>query len=96
MLFEKFFYHPDFNGSFSIKSVLPALVPSLSYDGLEVRDGLTAAAYFERSLNGNCTELEKTAIRNNLLEYCKQDTLAMVEIYRVLLKKGRQLFLDGP
>ncbi len=32
-------YHPAFGGSYSLKSVLPALVPSMSYDGMQVADG---------------------------------------------------------
>ena len=36
---KRFLYHWQFNGSYSIKSVLPALVPELGYDGMEIRDG---------------------------------------------------------
>ncbi len=40
-------YHPAFNGSFSLKSVLPALVPGLGYQDLDVKDGGTASALLE-------------------------------------------------
>lgn len=43
-------YHPDFGGGFSIKKVLPALVPELSYDGLAVADGQRAMIQLERLL----------------------------------------------
>src|SRR2546421_3484211 len=43
-------YHPDFGGSFGLKSVLPALVPELRYDGLTIADGETASLELERLL----------------------------------------------
>ena len=35
-------YHPRFGGSFSLKYVLPALVPDMTYEGMEVADGTDA------------------------------------------------------
>ena len=71
------------NGSYSIKSVLPALVPEMSYADLEIGEGGSAMAAFEGLLNIN-DETEKQKIRNALLEYCKLDTLAMVRILEKL------------
>lgn len=88
-LLRRDFYHPDFRGSFSIKTVLPALVPDLRYDGLGIKEGATAAASFEKSLQPDCPEIERKRIRGDLLAYCKQDTLAMVEIYKALLDLER-------
>ena len=88
-LLRRDFYHPNFKGSFSIKTVLPALVPDLRYDGLGIKEGATAAASFEKSLHSDCPEIEKKRIRDDLLAYCKQDTLAMVEIYKALLDLER-------
>ena len=35
------------NGSYSLKSVLPVLVPEMTYDGMEISDGAMASvAYF--------------------------------------------------
>src|SRR5918996_3074074 len=48
-------YHPQFRGSFSIKAVLPALVPDLSYEGLGVADGDTAITRFARMARGEIT-----------------------------------------
>jgi len=45
-------YHPAFHGSFSLKSVLPALVPSLTYADLQISDGDTASVHLERMLLG--------------------------------------------
>jgi predicted RecB family nuclease len=75
-------YHPDFGGSFSLKRVLPALVPELSYNTLPIADGATASLELERLLfEGH--ELEAPArarLRSDLLRYCHQDTWGLVEM----------------
>lgn len=43
-------YHPDFGGSFGLKTVLPALVPELGYDTLAISDGAKASVGLERLL----------------------------------------------
>jgi predicted RecB family nuclease len=75
-------YHPEFHGSFSIKSVLPALT-ELGYDDLEVSGGLTAAVWLEQLMLGEY-EGDVDALRGELLKYCGLDTLAMVELYKKL------------
>jgi hypothetical protein len=78
-------YHPDFNGSFSIKSVLPALIPDLGYEDLEIRDGGTAAAALEAILfDESLDTAERNALREHLLKYCERDTYAMVRLYKRL------------
>ena len=79
-------YHPDFGGSFSIKKVLPALVPSMTYSELEIGEGATAQAMLERLLlrEASLTPAERETLRRQLLVYCKQDTLAMVRLLEVL------------
>ena len=80
------YYHPDFNGSFSIKSILPALFPDedeLDYKNLEVQGGeMAMIAYASLEQVENDDERQKT--RASLLAYCKLDTLAMVAIWRKL------------
>lgn len=66
-------------GSYSIKAVLPHLVPGLSYEGLDVADGdMAMTAYYDMCAAEDPEELEH--IRAALLEYCGLDTLAMVKI----------------
>ena len=85
-IFSKQMYiDPKFKGSWSIKNILPALVPNLSYRDLDVQSGTQAMVNWERIVYGNISEDEKNNIRNSLLEYCKLDTLAMYEIYRYLV-----------
>jgi hypothetical protein len=89
---EDYVYHPDFRGSFSIKKVLPVLVPDLSYAGLDVADGDTAITRFARMAKGEISGDEVTATRRQLLDYCKMDTFAMVRLHETLsqLAAGRR------
>jgi hypothetical protein len=84
-------YHPAFGGSFSLKEVLPALVPELSYDALAVNDGNVASALLNRLLlrNDPADAAERAALRANLLAYCKMDTWAMVKLVEALRGLGR-------
>lgn len=75
-------YH--FKGSSSIKKILPVLVPELNYDTLNIQEGTMAMDTWSKIAFNEVEDQEKTQIRQDLLEYCKLDTLAMVEIYRVL------------
>jgi hypothetical protein len=79
------FYHPDFHGSMSIKRTLPALVPDMSYDDLEIREGDSASAAFAYLALGRWkAESDIEAIRDDLLQYCARDTLAMVKLHQKL------------
>jgi hypothetical protein len=79
-------YHPEFHGSFSIKSVLPALVPAPGYDDLAINDGTLASMAYAEILRPE-TSLERRAeIRKDLLAYCERDTLAEVELFRFFTK----------
>ena len=77
-------YHPAFGGSYSLKSVLPALVPEMSYAGLEVADGQAAGLAWESLVGGDCGEGESQRKKKALLDYCGQDTLGMVRLVEKL------------
>lgn len=84
--FRKKYYRTEtMGGSASIKKVLPALCPELSYDDLEIGDGMTASNSFLGLYFSDDIEYI-TATRDNLLKYCHQDTLAMVKVFDVLQK----------
>ena len=84
-IIRKNFYHPNFHGSTSIKRTLPALVPEMSYEELEIRNGDEAMAAFACLAQGKYVNSEIETIKNHLLEYCKQDTIAMVKLHRQLV-----------
>lgn len=80
-------YYPAMNGSFSVKSVLPALFPeeeSLNYQNLSgsVHNGSEAMNVYPSI--GEMSIQEAEATRKSLLEYCCLDTLAMVKIWEKL------------
>lgn len=80
------YYNRAIGGSFSIKSVLPAMFPDdpeLDYHNLEgVHNGGEAMDVFPRIKSMPPEQAQ--AARRNLLEYCKLDTLAMVKIWQKL------------
>jgi hypothetical protein len=82
---KKQYYHPEFQGSYSIKKVLPVLVPELKYTDLEVQDGGSASLMYAQ-LKDQDTETQ-TKHREGLLAYCEMDTLAMVKILEKISKK---------
>ena len=80
---QKWYYTPEMKGSYSIKDVLPALVPGLSYNDLEINEGGNASNVFISMINGDFKGNESQT-RKSLLEYCKRDTYAMVKIVEKL------------
>ena len=83
------YYHPAFGGSYSIKSVLPAMIPALAYDDLAIKEGGHAASQYYRMVFVETDWVERAKIQEALLAYCKRDTLAMVELRRALKEKAQ-------
>jgi len=81
---EKYYYHPDFNGRYSIKVVLPVLIPDLNYNQLAIQNGAMAMEQYAL-LNNSTPEINNYIIKS-LREYCYMDVLAMVKIYEALQK----------
>lgn len=78
------YYHPSQEGSWSIKKVLPAVVPELRYDALDgVQDGGMAMDAFLEGIHPSTSVERKTQIEQQLLAYCKLDTYAMVRLWQV-------------
>jgi hypothetical protein len=73
-------YHPAFAGSYSLKTVLPALVPEMTYDGMTVSNGQDAGITWSNLVRGTADPVEHEMIKKALLDYCKQDTLALAKI----------------
>jgi hypothetical protein len=80
---ERHYYHPAQEGSWSIKSLLPAVVPELRYDQLEgIQDGGMAMAAYLEATDPRTTTERRQAIRTQLEKYCRLDTYAMVRIWQ--------------
>ena len=79
------YYHRDMRGSWSIKSVVPTIRPDLDYQHLsEVRDGDSAQLAFLQLRDPAVKGARRDALTRALLQYCRQDTWAMVELARFL------------
>jgi hypothetical protein len=82
--------HPEFRGSNSIKVVLLVLVPDTSYEGLPIANGENALVTFAYMARGKFTPEECEQKREEMLQYCKLDTLAMVKIHEVFEKMAKE------
>ncbi len=83
------YYHPSQRGSTSIKSILPALTDR-NYDRLAIADGHHASIEYMRMALTTVDDDEKKRLRQQLLDYCYEDTLAMVHIVAALEEKLRE------
>ncbi|NLE94298.1 MAG: DUF2779 domain-containing protein [Dehalococcoidia bacterium] len=79
-------YHPDFHGSTSLRAVIAALVPGLSYIDLEIEDAQTASAAFAFLMRGDYYSATRAPlVRRDLYSYCARDTFALVRLHQALL-----------
>lgn len=87
--FFKFNYYVDyrFKGKSSIKYVLPVLVPEMKYENLAINEGQLASYRWKKAFVDEHPKYPKDKTRKELLEYCEQDSLAMVKIYEFLKSK---------
>lgn len=88
---QRWLYHPDQNGSVSLKTVLPVYT-GLSYDNMAIGNGEQAYLEYLAFVTGaKADAAEIRALWDGLEEYCAQDTYAMV----VLLKELYRLQKEG-
>lgn len=79
---QRLFYIHTMHGSYSIKQVLPAVVPELSYEDLAINNGGDVSLAFMRMVLEK--DADHTELRKQMLEYCGMDTFAMVKILEKL------------
>jgi len=79
-------YFEGYQGSFSLKAVGPTLVPELTYSTLDgVSVGTDAARVFWLLTMGDIEDPEEAyELQRQLLDYCKLDTLLLLEVHRCL------------
>ena len=77
-------YHPGFHGSFSLKAVLPALVPGFDYDDLDIAEGGMASIAYVEMIDPATAPKRAKALRAQLLAYCKHDTEALLKLFEKL------------
>lgn len=85
---HRHFYHPDMQGSWSLKTILPVVAPDLSYGAGELQDGNAAsAAWFEAQLP-ETTPARLSVLTAELLRYCALDTEGLLRLSRYLSAQG--------
>ena len=77
---KRHLYHPQFHGSFSLKAILPALVPGFGYADMEVSHGGEAGLAWDRLIRGGLDGEDRRRLKAALLAYCRQDTFAMAQV----------------
>lgn len=88
-LLRKHYYHPAMKGSWSIKAVLPTVVPELDYCHLgDVRDGGGAQAAYLECIDKGVDPIRRAKLEKDMLDYCGLDSLAMVELVRHFLGRN--------
>jgi hypothetical protein len=84
---RRHYYHPQMQGSWSIKAVLPTVAPGLHYSALgEVQDGFAAQNAYVEAIAPTTSEPRRAALRRALLDYCRHDTLALVRLVEFFAK----------
>ena len=83
-IFQKHYLHPDFQGKYSLKKVLPIFYEKLKYSDLPISGGQTANFKWIEMIFGNLDKKEILEIERDLKEYSKLDTEGMVHIYKSL------------
>ena len=78
------YYDKRFHGRTSIKKVLPVMIPQMNYNELEIGEGGLALSAFAYMAMGLYDEEKVKETKTNLLKYCEQDTLALVEMHKFL------------
>ena len=77
------YYHPSQQGSWSIKKILPAIAPELSYDDLEgVQHGGGAMEAYTEAIHPDTSSERRAQLHEQLLRYCELDTYAMIKIWQ--------------
>lgn len=80
-IFRAHVYDREFRGTFSIKSVAPAILgDELSYEGMAVADGTGAQTAFEELIADGATDVRRSELRHAMLDYCRKDTIAMANL----------------
>lgn len=90
---KDWFYHSKMNGGYSMKSILPALVENMSYNNMNVKDGVDAMVIYQQ-LIFESDEEKKSKTLTDLLSYCRMDTLGLYHVYNELEKYHESLKID--
>jgi CRISPR/Cas system-associated exonuclease Cas4 (RecB family) len=85
------YYDKRFHGRTSIKKVLPVMIPQMNYNELEIGEGDVALSAFAYMAMGLYDDEKVKETKQNLLKYCEQDTLALVEMHKFLYEASKTI-----
>jgi len=83
-IIRKNVYYPGFHGRTSIKNVAPVLIPEISYDGLDISDGMSAMAVYVNLCKGKYDASESETMKESLVKYCELDTYSLLKLHEKL------------
>ncbi len=83
---KRWLYHPQQQGSASIKKVLPAFT-NLSYIGMNISDGDDASQKYYRFIKEGASDTAAETLWQDLDEYCGLDTYAMQVLLQAIREK---------
>lgn len=86
--------HAKFRGRTSIKNVLAAIQPD-AYKGLAISNGRVAELIYVRARIGEIPPDDLERHRADLREYCRQDSLALVDVYQAMRKLAQETVRCG-
>ena len=87
---KRAYYHPQMRGSWSLKAVIPTIAPDLAYGALgAVQEGEAAQLAFLELRRGRVQESRRATLMKAMLDYCRQDTRALVVLARYLASSTR-------
>lgn len=90
-LIKDYVYHPEFKGSYSLKSVSPALLKEFgSYTDSIIKSGSEISTYFQEMLETK-DEARKQELKLALLKYCKYDTLNLFLVIMYVLNQDENI-----
>lgn len=89
-LVRGFVEHPEFHGGWSLKVVLPALAPDVTYEGLAIQEGGAASSRYAQAISGALGEVEQAQIFADLRAYCAVDTLGLLRVFQELRRLAEE------
>ena len=84
--YKRWLYKAEQSGSHSIKNVLPAYVPELSYESMNIASGGDAMSAYIKFVKGTLSDVEINSLWGDLSRYCEMDTYAMVRLLAAVHK----------
>lgn len=84
-----YYYHPKFKGNFSLKAIGEIFSGESNYSNMEVQSGIVAMYKYE-SLLLEVNPFAKEEIKQQLIEYCNQDTVTCLRFHEYLVQKIRE------